>query len=167
MSDENDKKEKQQGYLKAFNNYFPSWDRDNGVIKKIKEDLERIQKITDLKEKYKETSFSWSWHHNVKTTVSGYYNAGDLHELVSHSETIEKYRKLIKELWDLQIEVAKQLKKEKSNNSLNNSNTNNSQRERERERESNSNKTQEQIPNQLLPKQTLLFQPFLSKTNLF
>jgi len=51
------KKQKQQEYLKAFNNYFPQSDRESGCIKKIKEDLEKIKKITNLEEKHKEANF--------------------------------------------------------------------------------------------------------------
>ncbi|CAJ0895233.1 7795_t:CDS:2 [Entrophospora sp. SA101] len=55
---EKEKKEKQQACLRAFNHYFPSFDRESGCIKQIKEDFEEIKQTTDLEEKYQKANFA-------------------------------------------------------------------------------------------------------------
>lgn len=46
-----------QKHLAEFNRYFPSENRESGIIKEIKEDLERIRGIEDLEEKKQKVRF--------------------------------------------------------------------------------------------------------------
>src|SRR5947208_14981195 len=106
VDNDKEKKEKQQAYLRAFNHYFPAYDRNSGVIKQIKEDLERIKKINDLEEKYRKAHLAWIKHHDNEAYAEGKYRGGNLSELgISHLNTIEKYRKLVKGVWDLNAEI--------------------------------------------------------------
>jgi len=105
---EKEKKDRQQAHLRVFNNYFPSWNREAGVIKQIREDLKNIKELTDLEEKYQKANFSWTKHSNSRITVIGHYSGGDLHELVNYLDTIEKYHKLVEELWELKVEISRE-----------------------------------------------------------
>ena|SRR5438132_7658160 len=94
-----EKKEKQQERLRAFEYYFPRCDRQSSAIKKAKEDLEKIKKITDLEEKLHEVSIVYGNHRNNEGCVNDHYDIGRLHELgISRLDTIEKYHRLVKKL---------------------------------------------------------------------
>jgi rubrerythrin len=95
MVDEN----KQQKYLKEFETYFPESDRESGVIKEIREDLERIKGINDLEKKVDKASSALETHMNNSSSANNCYSKGRLSELnISEFDTIDEYKKLIKEL---------------------------------------------------------------------
>ncbi|CAG8799608.1 17165_t:CDS:2, partial [Racocetra persica] len=56
MVDDKKERERQQECLRMFRHYFPEMDRGQGVLSKIKGDLEKIKKINDLEEKYQEAN---------------------------------------------------------------------------------------------------------------
>ena len=106
-----DESKKYQECLQVFERYFPSFDRESGCIKKIKEDLESIKQIIDLEEKCQKANFAWIKHNDDETYVSGQYFDGDLD--ISFADTIGKYRELIKIMGDLRDELIKKLQKQK------------------------------------------------------
>jgi hypothetical protein len=57
MNGDDKKQQEQQAYLRAFNHYFPPWNINDGCLKQIKEDLEKVKKISDLEEKCQEAHF--------------------------------------------------------------------------------------------------------------
>src|SRR5437773_8699245 len=115
MADENE----QQKYLTEFNGYFPDSDRESGVIKEIREDLERIKKIDDLEEKIGKASFALETHMNNKSCAEKCY-----HKLqdsnISEFDTIDKYKKLVSELSSYRYNLLlKRMRKSKEQNNKN------------------------------------------------
>ncbi|RHZ37047.1 hypothetical protein [endosymbiont GvMRE of Glomus versiforme] len=107
-------KDKQQAELRAFGLYFPQYDWEQGVLREIKKDLEKIKKITNLEEKYQKAKFFWDKHNTNEIYAKNHYISGELGKLgISFNDTIAKYRQLIRELWDLQIETIRELEKQK------------------------------------------------------
>src|SRR5947208_16232424 len=98
MADENE----QQKYLTEFNSYFPISDRESGVIKEIREDLERIKGMSDSKEQSREISSILMKHIQLKGKAQTCFNKGDLKKKgVSEFDTLHLYDKIIRELDEL------------------------------------------------------------------
>ncbi|RHZ36029.1 hypothetical protein [endosymbiont GvMRE of Glomus versiforme] len=107
--------DEQRKYLAKFNEYFPIDDQENGVIKQIKEDIERIKEITNLEEKCHESNLALSIHCEKELHVDYIYTKGKLGKLgIVYEDTVEKYHELIRELRTLDIETIKELEKNKT-----------------------------------------------------
>src|SRR5687767_6612897 len=121
MVDDNNDNE-QQKYLEEFFSYFPFGDEENGCIKAIKEDLERIKKISDLEEKTKVVSACLTKHRNTESNANtcNIYIKEELEKLkISSYETIGKYKKLVNELQNLHNDILiERARRQKTQSSL-------------------------------------------------
>jgi hypothetical protein len=54
--------QEQQEHLKAFEVYFPSHERKDGILKEIRKDLAELSKVTDAEKCHQESELSLRKH---------------------------------------------------------------------------------------------------------
>src|SRR5437016_2485637 len=97
--------EKQQECLASFRNYIQS-------SSEVKKDLEKLksERITDPEKLYQEYDVLHAKHSTNCYAASGYYGAGNLHEISGCGDSLNEYNKLVNELSNLKDESYEKLK---------------------------------------------------------
>src|SRR5437763_14828940 len=97
--------EKQQECLTNFRHYVQS-------SSEVKKELEKLksEQTTDLEKLYQEYDALHTKHSTNCYAASGYYGAGNLHEISGCSDSLNEYSKLVSELYNLKDESYKKLK---------------------------------------------------------
>ena len=111
MADENE----QQKYLEEFNKYFPESDRESGVIKEIREDLTKIEQISDLEERLQTVRNFLTNHSNKIGNVRiSFIKSKAKDRGVGEFDTLHKYEKLVKKLRGIHFELSLEVMKARS-----------------------------------------------------
>ena len=105
---------------KYFSEKFPSRDNvNNGVIREIKEEIERAEKISDTRERYRTTNSSLSKHESILNSLESYFNLY-LREMGYSRTPLDKYKEQVDKLKKIEKETVDKLDETTNQNRKNN-----------------------------------------------